>query len=203
MFWGRCMSWDIDLPVPDLIGRVRDVKRKQIPFATALALTVTAADGQKAVRKTLGQRFILRSKWVSAGIRTKKATKRKLQSVVFSRDKFMADHEKGGVRTPRGVTFAIPRKVRKDKRRKITKGQKPKAVLARKNVFVGKTNTGKPAIYKKVGKAGRLVILYFLHRGRVRLKPRLRMKETVRAVTRKVWKKNFGRAFARALRTAR
>ena len=196
-------DFSVDVELDLAKKRLGKLKRKQIPFASALALTVTAADGQKAVRKTLPSNFVIRSTWLSSGIKIAKATKKRLVSKVFSRDAYMLDQEEGGTRTPVGQTFAIPRGIRKRKTSRVTKGQRPSVVLHKPNVFIGRTRTNKPAIFRRVGKAGRLVLLFFLHAGSVRIKPRLGMAKTVKRVARKNWKKNFGKAFAKAIRTAK
>lgn len=196
-------SFTIDLKLDLAKKRLGKLKRKQLPFAEALALTQTAADAQKAVRKTLPKRFTIRSPWLARGIRTVKATKKRLFSKVFSRDSFMFDQEHGGTRTPRGQTFAIPRGIRRNKRSPVTRAQRPGVILNKPNVFIGKTRTNKPAVFRRVGKMGRLTLLFFLHVGPVKIKPRFGMADTVRKTAKKNWKKNFGKAFARAIRTAR
>lgn len=196
-------GFTVDLKLDMAKKRLGDLKRKQIPFATALALTQTAADGQKAVRKTLSKNFVIRSTWISNGIRTKKATKKRLFSMVFSRDSFMYDQEHGATRSPAGEVFAIPRGIRRRKESRVTRKQRPGVILHKPNVFIARTRTNKPAIFRRVGKKGRLVLLYFLHRGTARIRPRLGMAKTVQRVAKKNWKKNFGKSFARAIRTAK
>lgn len=197
------LDFTVDVQLDLVRKRLGSMKRKQIPFATALALTQTAADGQKAVRRTLPQRYTIRSKWLSSGIKTKKATKKRLESRVFSRDAFMFDQEHGAVRKPKGRVFSLPRKIRARPTSKIPVTKRPKAMLAKPGVFIGRTRRNQPAIYQKVGKRGKLKLLYLLHPNPVTIKPRLGLSDTVARVVRKNWKKNFGAAFARAIRTAR
>lgn len=197
------MSFSIDANIPDIVDKLNMLKRKQIPFATALALTLTAADGQKAVKRSLPSKFIIRSPWTEKGIRIKKATKKKQQSMVFSRDPYMLKQEEGGKKRPTGTHSPIPRAVRKTPKQRITKARRPRQIVGKPTVFIGKTRGNSDAIFQRIGKKGRLKLLYILHRGPVTIKPRFQMRETVQRIVRKVWKKNFGKAFARALSTAR
>jgi hypothetical protein len=81
---------------------------KQLPFAIARALTVTARDVQDEVRNNLAQRFTLRNNWVRQGIQIQRATKQNLEAMVFSRDAFMGLQEVGGAKSPLGNYLAVP-----------------------------------------------------------------------------------------------
>ena len=101
-------------------------QKQQVPFATAKALTQTAAAIQKEVRAELPQRFILRNDWVRQGIRIVPATKGRLRAEVFSRDAFMSLQESGGDKRPKsGNNLAIPLAARRTKRGLINKADLP------------------------------------------------------------------------------
>jgi hypothetical protein len=73
---------------------LRELKR-QIPYATARALTMLAKDAQAEIRERLGEDFTIRATRVSKGIVAQGATKRHLVSMVGSVDKYMAQQALG------------------------------------------------------------------------------------------------------------
>lgn len=92
-----------------LARAMEDFNERQLPFATALALTRTAVAYNEHARAQLGQKFTIRSGWVGKGFRTRKATKRDLVAKAFHLDKFMALQEEGGDKTPLNRrTVAVP-----------------------------------------------------------------------------------------------
>ncbi|GAA0599197.1 hypothetical protein GCM10009099_40360 [Caenispirillum bisanense] len=129
---------------------------KQTQFAVALALTRTAKDAQAEVIKSLGQKFTIRTAWVSKGIRIKPATKQKLEAVVFSKDDFMALQETGGEKTARdGKAIARPYGARK-KAGAVTRPSKwPGQMLTQPSFFLGPISTqGKYATAETASRAG-------------------------------------------------
>jgi hypothetical protein len=78
------------------LGQLSD---KNIRFATARALTMTARDAQTEIRKQLPQRFTIRRSWVSQGVRINKATPQSLTATVFHMDEYLIRQEAGGVKT--------------------------------------------------------------------------------------------------------
>lgn len=197
------MSFAIDVNIPDVQDRLTRMARKQVPFATALALTWTAKDAQKAVIDELPKRFTIRSPWIERGIRIRKATKHKPEATVFSRDPFMRLQEEGGTKRPSGKTFAIPAQIRKSKAQRITKAKRPARVLKQKSTYIAPLKGKNAGIFRKVGKKGRPKLLYVLRSGPQRVEPRLGMRETVERTVQKRWQKNFGKALARAIATQR
>jgi len=102
---------------------------KQLPFAIARALTVTARDVQDEVRNNLAQRFTLRNNWVRQGIQIQRATKQNLEAMVFSRDAFMGLQEVGGAKSPLGNYLAVPTSlVRRTPKDMIRKADRPKSL---------------------------------------------------------------------------
>jgi hypothetical protein len=108
--------------------------RDQIPYASAVALTRTAQEAQKAVRANLPKKFIIRNNWTQKGIRMQSAKKQDWPdqyAVVGSVDKRMVEFEDGEVRAKpfKGTAFVYPRAIRPNKRALIPRSKQPGALL--------------------------------------------------------------------------
>lgn len=190
--------------------------KRQLPFAAAKALTRTAELARDEVKSGLGSRFILRNKYFAQGITITYANKRdwpRLRAEVGvasdseKNRQWAALQETGGVKRPhRGRYVAIPVRARKTKRQALPPSRWPGALAKRKRHTLGPL-PGHPkrlAVYRTKGRGRRahVVLLYRLVR-RVRIKPRLGLRKTVRRVAAKHWERVFAREFRHALETAR
>ncbi|MCB9725375.1 MAG: phage tail protein [Spirochaetaceae bacterium] len=201
----------IDLETSSALNALRRLQREQIPYATAVALTRTAQAAQKAIRAGLPNRFKIRNDFIERGVRIQPATKSRPEAAVYwrapggaSRREFaysLARQETGGVKRPKRRHLALPRGVKRTTGGRIPKSQRPAQALKRRNVFVVDAGRGQ-AIMRRVGR-GTPRLLYYLHPGAARVSPRFRFVETAEDVARRVYPKEFGRAFAKALATAR
>lgn len=151
----------------DKVGReIDDFVEKQLPFATARALTWTAKDAEISIDKSLPYSFTLRNKFLQNSTRITPATKRKLQSEVgFLNDgryktDFMELQTESGTKKPRGKNVAIPASSRglthvrrgKNSRGVIRRNLKPAVLLNdRKQYFKGKIK-GVYGIWKRTGR---------------------------------------------------
>lgn len=180
---------------------------KQIPFATALALTRTAKEVQREEIAQIRTAFTVRGSWLREGgrfgIGITPASKENLVAVVESRAPWLEAHEEGTVRTPEGAHFAIPQKdIRRTKTQVIARSQRPKAL---KRAFKIETRGGGiPLLMQRIGrgKSSILRVMYQLT-GRAKIEPRLRFFETGKIVVEKAWRRIFSEALDRAIRTAR
>ncbi len=179
---------------------------KQIPFATALALTRTAKEVQREEIVHIRTAFTIRGSWLREGGRfgvgITPATKENLVAVVESRAPWLEAHEEGTTRTPEGSHFAIPQKdIRRTETQVIARSQRPKAL---KRAFKVETMRGVPLLLQRVGRGKRSIlrVMYQLT-GRARIVPRLRFIETGKAVVERAWQRIFSEALERAIRTAR
>ncbi len=179
---------------------------KQIPFATALALTRTAKEVQREEIAHIRTAFTVRGSWLREGGRFGvgiiPASKENLAAVIESRAPWLEVHEEGTTRTPEGAHFAIPQKdIRRTKTQVIARSQRPKAL---KRAFMIETKKGVPLLLQRVGRGKRSIlrVMYQLT-GQARIDPRLRFMETGRAVVERVWRRIFSEALDRAIRTAR
>jgi hypothetical protein len=180
--------------------------RKQVPFATALALTMTAKDAQTDVRGALGDSFTIRSKYVERGIRIKAATKRDLTAEIGSRADFMRAQAEGGIKEPRGgrAGIAIPLDGARPTPTTMTPRSKwPGALMRRKKDRHWVMDIkGRPTLVRAVGEGdGARIEPVYLIASRVRVPERWPLEEQVTAVISAKWAVNGVKALKRAMAT--
>ena len=199
----------IDLETSSALNALSDLKRSQIPFATALALTRTAQYAQREIKAGLPERFTIRSPFIERGVRVQSATKVSQEAAVYWRGptgsrfaESLARHETGGLKRPANRYLAIPRGVKRGAGGKIPKSQRPASLLKRKRVYSQEVAGGK-AIFRRGAKGAAPQLLYFLTPRTAKIAPEFHFRDTARDASRKVFKKEFGRAFAKAIATRR
>jgi hypothetical protein len=110
------------------LDQISAVAKKQVPYATAVALTAVASKARDQIKAELPHEFTIRRPWTASGIRAERALKRDwphTKSRVGSVDPYMVDFEKGGPHRLEGTrssgpkfgqrttAFAIPMEIRK------------------------------------------------------------------------------------------
>ena len=169
-------------------------KSKQIPFVTAKSLTEIAKKSQDEVKKHIREEFHIRKKkgGFESSIRIKPATKKNLESQVYSMAAFASLQQTGGKKKARDGRLAIPIYNNiKDVNRKTAKNS-PSEYLAG-DAFKMRTKSGKEVIAQR--KRGGLKILYFL-RKEADIDKRFDMVE----VTEKTVRDEFGMIFKKNLK---
>lgn len=189
--------------VDELTRYLNDLQRKQIPFATAQALTATAEDVRAEIVKGLSEKFTLRKNWWRPGTRygfnVKKARRNDLVAEVFTRAPWMVDHETGATRRPKGRNLAVPSEfVKRSKRDLITKANQPRNL---KKAFVLRSRSGQETIFQRIRGKG-LRPMYFLTK-QAEIKPTLEFHITAVRVVNARWAKNFSKALDHAIKTAK
>jgi len=202
----------IDLENSSALLALDDLRRQQLPFAQALALTRTAQAAQAEIKRELPSRFTLRNSFVERGVRVQAASKRTQEAAVFwrspggaSRRGFaerLAIQETGGSVSPISKTIPIPRGVKRGAGGTIPKSRRPARLLDRPKVFIQDVNGKGAVILQRVGRAAPR-LLYFLSQKTSRFRPRFEFKATAERVARREYRREFGRAFAKALATRR
>lgn len=179
---------------------------KQTMFGTALGLTNTAKDGQKAVVNALKSTFTLRGGWFEQnnrfGIKIKPATKTDVQAEIRTLADWLEPHETGRNKTPRGANLAVPTdQVRRNKRAIIARAQRPKGLADK--VFVLQTKRG-PVLAQRIKKGKRkgLVVLYGLEK-QVRIRKQSTFYEPIDRVVRARLDRNVAEGITRAFATMR
>lgn len=200
-------TFAIDLETSPALQALSDLKRSQLPFATAVALTRTAQAAQRGVRSSLPDRFTIRSSFIERNVRIEAATKNRQRAAVLWRgpasSKFgesLSRQETGGLKRPAKRYLALPRNVKRGASGAVPKSQRPAALLRQKRVFTQEVAGGK-VILRRVGKDAPPRLLFFLMERPAEVGARFGFKETAADVARRVYRKEFGRAFAKAIAT--
>ena len=179
-------------------------EERQFKFSVAKALTNTAVEVQKEVRKNMPQRFTIRRQWVVNGIKMERATKDNLTATVYSRDKFMGLQELGGPKSPLRNYLALPTSmVRRTKTDVIKMADRPKNLGDK--VEIVEIEGRKWLALKRPRKAAngqRLKLLYLLV-PRARLQKRLGLGDDAIKISKQRFTENLRAAMEFALRTAR
>ncbi|HEY8562806.1 MAG TPA: hypothetical protein VIL74_20680 [Pyrinomonadaceae bacterium] len=180
---------------------------KQLPFATAKALTATAKDAQKDVVDSLDDKFTLRNNWwkpnTPLGIKVRSAKKTNLQAEVGTNFDALEKFETGKDKIPFGRYIAIPTSnVRRNKRQIIQKGQRPKN-LRRAFILVTRKNKV-PMLFQRRGR-GRKSDIFAMYRleERVKIRKNSPVVEPALKSIRANLNKNFMKSLDEALRTAK
>ena len=200
------MVAEIGHNIPRFVRRLAHIHRDQVPFATAQALTSTAFKVRsRIVDRTYPAAFTVRNAgFPRTAFRVEKARKRKLVARVFDRlgRSFLELQARGGVkRSKTGRRLAIPsRRIKRSARGRITKGNLPRALLAKRGVYVGQVSRAAEGIWRQT--RGGLELLYSLLPS-ARVPKRFKFYEDSRDEARKVFRREFSRALVRAIRTAR
>jgi len=176
--------------VEDAIGMLDDLEFSAVPFAAARTLTQLAADGQAEVRRQLPDRFTIRRDRVARGVRIASATKKTMESAVYTLDWYMQDQQDGGTRAAKtGRARLIPSLNVRDgenMRGAIKRGMRPRAVLRKAGLEKGleqsvgagvgagrvvtgagkkKRRAGKPKAFALRMKSGKTGVFLRPHRG--------------------------------------
>ena len=193
----------------ELSSNLNEMARDQIPFASALALTRLAQEAQTFVRGDLPSHFIIRNGWAQRGIQVKAASKKdwpQAEAEVGTRDEFMARQMLGGVKTSlTGRQLAIPKAARMSPQALTPKSKWPSALLKKAGIFLQTPKTGnmagRTAVFQRMRPSPwryPLKTLY-LFRGRISVKKRYDLEQTVEKIVASRYDETFGKALAYAI----
>ena len=136
------LSLNVGSNINQVAGWLTNVQRKQLPFATAGALTATAFDVRKhVIERTFPRDFDQRNKRLAAAaLRVEKANKRKLCAAVYDRlgREYLETQARGGIKRSTGQWISIPTKhIQRTAAGKIGKAKRPQNIVNEPNVFSG------------------------------------------------------------------
>jgi hypothetical protein len=190
--------------ISEVISWADDLTKKQLPFAVARALTLTAQDAQAAIRAGMPQNFTIRNAWSQRGIIVQPADKNviPLMSAVMVGDiwNYLFLQESGGTKQARsGGDLAVPEDIRSSPTQILRSSLRPKALMQRKDVFIKDLGNGHKAIFQRVGKS--LKLLYVLVPD-AHVTARLGLVETAMKIGQARWSVNFTASLIVALASA-
>lgn len=194
----------IDIKVKvDFSAAFRQIEniKKQVQYATAVALTDTAKDVRLAEMAAMPQQIDRPSPFTLRGIGYRPATKANLTAEVFIRDvqaTYLSKLIKGGTETPRRKAFFIPEGIKTDRYGNLPRNAMQK-LRSRKDVFSATVN-GIPGLWQRQGKGIKLLVRYDDQRVQ---KPTFDFYGIARKTIAQRWPINFAKAWAKAQATAR
>lgn len=184
-----------------------DLAYKQLPFATAVALTKTAVQSARIAKEDMGHRFQLKNKWTQKGVQIERAEKRDwphIQAAVGIDEKraYIADHEEGHIRKgQRGHRLAVPSSnIRRTKTGKIPKGQRVRAIREKKGFIPKGSRT--VFVRKGRGRKKRMLPLYFLGPS-IRIRKKLGFVRVVTQEIQRRYHRTFKVQFDKAVASAK
>ena len=172
-----------------------DAARRQVPFATSLALNEMAEAVRDHETARLEKVLDRPTPFTRKPYAMRRSTKRRLEAI---QARYLEAQEEGGTRTPKRRALVVPAAIRKNKYGNIARGA-VKRNLAKPAVFSGTPRGGGkgPGVYQRKGK--RLVKLVSYAK-RARYSPRLGFKRSASRFTSQrfpvIWEKALRRAFA-------
>lgn len=175
---------------------------KQLPFATALALTSTAKDVKANTEKRLPRVFDRPTPFTKKGVGIYSARKTRLSAKVFMKDAqadYLEKQEEGGTRHPKGKALLTPVGQRLNKYGNMPRGA-VKRILARSDTFSG-TVRGIGGIWQRTRGGG--VKLLVAYRKAAKYTERFGFKDSAYKTTASRFPTQFERAMARALKSKR
>jgi hypothetical protein len=183
------------------LRKVTSIQR-QIRFAEAQALNDTAKDVQGFEAQKEIQKLTVRRPWwkpgTRFGINIKFATRDRLVSVIGSQADWLREQEQGITKRATSHRLSVPTVQHKPKASIMARGKKPRAMRARRDVFVAKE-----AVWRRVT-ADRLPIirLFSLVKSAV-VKKSIKYVDNGVAVAIRTFKPNYEKRLKQAIATAR
>lgn len=207
------LSFNVKSNVKEFTRGLTNTQKRQIPFATARALTRTAQAGQKDIQEAIPNIFNTTKKWwlkqQPTGIKIKPAKKTDLEAVIYTRAYFAKLQEQGGIKTSyQGGGILVPtERVPKYGRKS---GGAAKVIAGKKILRRGGKANASPFLTMKSGHKGvfrrkskKTVELLYTFTPRASIQPRFGFHRLAMQSAKKHFGKEFHKSLKSALRTAR
>jgi hypothetical protein len=193
---------------------LRKTHQQQIPFATSKALNEMGVEILKFEQSRMRRVFHIRSNFVVKGLKLRRSNKRqkpKIRIVLGHRDEYMVDHETGKKRKGKGggrvgIPTALTKRTPTGKTRK---GTSPRELIAAEKARKVEQGAGRALVAgstkRKRGRVknlGGLGIFWLLRRS-VRIRPRWKLRKSIKREARQRYGSHFLREFDKAIRTAK
>lgn len=179
-----------------------EAARKQIPFATARALTLTAKLVQSRITREMPDIFDRPTPFTMRAVGVTPAKKTSLVATVFIKDaqaKYLEIEETGGTRTPAKTAFVLPAQIKRNTYGNIPRGALQRA-KAKGNVFVG-TVHGVGGFWMRTSKGGVRLLVEF--KAKASYKPIFKFNERAEAAARRIFPARMRLSLDEAMGTAR
>jgi len=194
---------DIRADIKSATKGLSRVQKKQIPFATALALNDAAFGARKELRKQAEKKFENPTPFTLNGFQVVKAKKKELTSIIYvesKRYKYMKFQIFGGTRMPERKAIVVPTsRMPLNKYGNMTKN-KIKTILAKPNV-VSTTINGRPGIFQTDRKVRTKRLVSY--KDSVTYKPRFNFEKIVKGYVGNTFNRHMEKRLNAALATAR
>jgi hypothetical protein len=222
------MKISVKVDLSGLERMLQRLEKKQVPYATALALTRTAQDAATALNAELPQYISKPTSFTQKAFTQRKAEKHDLRAVVFAKGvqaKYLRYQVLGGDRAPNKKAQRLPSNINLNAFGNIPRGEitrlialakaggrltkykgKKLGISSKLDLFYGDPGHGKPpGIYKRVVQGGQhiLVPLIVFTQQSVHYKPRFPMRAIVQRVVNQRFRAHFAIAMREAKATAR
>ena len=180
---------------------MNNVEKKQLPYATAVALTRTAQDVQSYIIDAITRIFNVTKKWwlkqQPTGIKIKSAKKTDLHSSIYTNAYFADLQEDGGTKRPHdNRTMAVPTDNTPKSRRKSGGA---KTMMQQKKTF-----SIASGIYRRKGKGKNSTLeKLFTYTKTASIRPRFNFKSMAMRIASRQFPKRFAESLTKALKSAR
>lgn len=153
------MQTSLSKDISKLTSKLDDLGRKQLPFATSLALNEVAKNAQQRAQRRMRTDLDRPTPFTIRGVRVRRSSKTKLQAEVYIQEiqaEYLQYAVKGGKRRPAKRALVVPVKLKLNKYGNIPR-RKIQTLLSRDDVFVVR-DSDKAGIYQRM-KSGKLKML--------------------------------------------
>ncbi len=199
--------------IDQVIKGLNKIQRKQVPFATSVAINDTAFGLQKEIKRQMPIKLDKPTPWTVSGVLVRKSKKTDLEAFVYmagarglpkestDRNKYISYQVNGGTRLPKKRKIPIPgRNLKVNKYGNMPKN-KIRSLVKQKDVFVGNVKGIDGIWQRKKDKSG--VKLMVLFENTADYRPRLPFNRIGQGYTTSKFTRNFEKSLARALASAR
>ena len=207
------MDINVRSDVKQATKQLNRIQRQQVPFATALALTRTAEDVQRAEQREIKKKIDRPTPFTenAVGISIAKKKVKPFAEVFIKRiqETYLKRQLQGGVRRGQGKGLIVPGRRAKLNRFGNIPGKRKKAPLWRQGhtnnarQFVARTRQGLEGVWELTGPRSNKLRLVALFVERSRYRRRIEFVKVAMGVVNNRFVRNFEKSLAKALRTAR
>tara|TARA_Y100000289_G_C3930575_1_gene156189 strand:+ start:4428 stop:5024 length:597 start_codon:yes stop_codon:yes gene_type:complete len=183
--------------------RLNKIQKKQIPFATSVAINNTLFGLRKEMGKQVDKKLDRPTPFTKRGFLVDKAKKTKLFGILFMKNKvadYMQYQVDGGIRKEtKMIPVPFKANARLNKYGNII--GKRTGLIKKNSQFIGTIN-GTTGVWERTNKNQRVKLMIGFE-GQVNYKPRFPFYKIASKYSGRLFPKNFDRAITKALRTTR